>query len=221
MLPGGRVITYDARTESPNQVLDRVISWAESTGSKIQSLSLLAHAAPGRFALGNEWVTRSTLPETAQAWVALGRMMAPGGSINLYGCSLADPNGSGKALIDRIAYLTRAGVFASTNITGRGGDWVLEAAAKDVGVVPARFVSMFNTAVLVTYPDSLGVLTGSAANSAAAVNLTTAGPQDWIHGGNNGGSAVDIKATGGSQFTNYTTTGSGGTATPYYNDPRP
>ena len=97
MLPGGHVITYDARSESPNQILDRVISWAQSTGSKIQSLSLLAHAAPGRFALGNEWVTRSTLPETALAWAALGRAMAPGGSINLYGCSLADPHGNGSA----------------------------------------------------------------------------------------------------------------------------
>ena len=58
--------------------------------------------------------------------------MAPGGSINLYGCSLADPHGDGKALIDRIAYLTKAGVFASTNITGHAGDWTLEAAAREV-----------------------------------------------------------------------------------------
>ena len=38
MLPGGRVITYDGRSESPNEVLDRVISWAQSSGCRIQSL---------------------------------------------------------------------------------------------------------------------------------------------------------------------------------------
>src|SRR5690349_12785773 len=48
MLPGGHVITYNSRTESPNEVLGRVISWAESSGARIQALSLLAHAAPGR-----------------------------------------------------------------------------------------------------------------------------------------------------------------------------
>jgi hypothetical protein len=173
MVPGGHVITYDGRTESPNQVLDRVIAWAGSTGSKIQSLSLLAPAAPGRFALGNEWVTRSTLPETAAAWAHLGQAMAPGGSINLYGCSLADPIGNGKALIDRIAYLTQAGVFASTNVTGRGGDWVLEAAAKDAGNGSAHFVSMFNTAALVADANLLGVPAKGDFNVSAKADGTT------------------------------------------------
>src|SRR3954471_17756312 len=127
--PGGRVILYDGDHESAHAVISRVADWAEQSGCKIQSISLLSHASAGRFALGNEWVSKSTVDEIADDFARLGRAMSDDGSINLYGCNLADPLGDGQILIDRIGALAGARVFASTNITGRGGDWVLEAAS--------------------------------------------------------------------------------------------
>src|SRR5215213_4406870 len=122
MLPGGRVILYDGDHESPHEVLARVTAWAEAGGCKIRSVSLLSHASAGRFALGNEWVSKSSVEGIADDFDRLGRLMSDDASINLYGCNLADPLGDGEILIDRIAGLAKASVFASTNVTGRGGD---------------------------------------------------------------------------------------------------
>src|SRR3954463_14723520 len=116
IVPGGKTILYDGARESAAQVLERTTKWAEVAGIKISSISLLSHASAGRFELGNEWVSNKSLGSTASAWEGLGKVLAKGASINLYGCNLAAPGNTGATLIDRIASLTGAGVHASSNL---------------------------------------------------------------------------------------------------------
>src|SRR4051812_20502728 len=134
--PGGHVILYDGRRDSAADVLARVTRWAETGGATIRSLSLLSHADGGRFELGNEWVTSGTLRETADEWTDLRAVLSPGANINLFGCSLIDSAGTGQSLIDRVARLTGARVFASNDVTGRDGDWVLEASSRGAEGAP-------------------------------------------------------------------------------------
>src|SRR5207244_13342032 len=104
--------------------------------------------------LGNVRIAKASIKGIAADLGRLGQAMADGGSINLYGCSLADPLGDGQILIDRLAGLAKARVFASTNITGRGGDWVLKASSiQEKGL--ARPVNPFSTKVLTQWPSSL------------------------------------------------------------------
>lgn len=154
MKTGGRVILYDGQTESAHEVLTRVSDWAAQSGGAIRSLSLLSHGASGRFELGNEWISKGSLDEIAADLERLGKAMTPDGSINLYGCNLADRMGDGQILMDRMASLARTRVFASSNLTGRGGDWVLEAESIREGEA-AGPTNPFNTQALEQWPFSL------------------------------------------------------------------
>src|SRR5687768_14393639 len=86
--PGGKVFLYDGQTESAEQILSRVTTWAQRTGNRLRSISLMSHGAAGRFALGNEWITQSKLDDTRDEWQRLGGVLARGASINLFGCNL-------------------------------------------------------------------------------------------------------------------------------------
>ena len=143
MSAGGRVILYDGQRETPHDVLSRAVGWAEANGCKIRSLSLLSHGSAGRFELGSEWISKSSLEGIAEDLRRLGRVMSRDGSINLFGCNLIDRLGNGQMLINRMSRLANARVFASNNLTGRGGDWVLEASSYDrFGNAGARVASI-------------------------------------------------------------------------------
>jgi hypothetical protein len=159
MLPGGHVIKYDSRHDSAADILNRVSEFAGASGAKIGSISILSHASPGRFALGNEWISRSNLKNTASAWSSLKTILTDDATINLYGCNLADPHGNGQTLINKLSKLTGAAVFASTDLTGRHGDWILEAASR--GAAKSAFQSAFSTSALIGWDSDLAVTTGS------------------------------------------------------------
>src|SRR5439155_22087856 len=61
---------------------------------------------------------------------------------------------TGATLINRIAALTGAGVHASNNLTGRGGDWVLEAASANA---TQTVDAPLNLAALVQWSGTLAV----------------------------------------------------------------
>ena len=91
-------------------------------------MSILSHGVNGSFVLGDEWISTSNLAQTAEAWRRLGGVMAPGGSIDIFGCNVAAGSG-GQNLINDIARLSGTAVFASVDNTGLGGNWVLEASS--------------------------------------------------------------------------------------------
>lgn len=216
VLAGARVMTYDGRHDSADAVIERVVSLADSSGWQIGSLSILAHGRPGQFMLGNQWVSSQSIADDASAWEKLGAVLAPHGTIRLYGCNVAD-GFAGPAVLDRLATITGAEVFASSDITGRGGDWTLESSSAGAAAdLPSANAGPFNTRILVRYPDQLaGAL--SASIDTATGSLSAAGTTDWVHW-TSPGLPSDRKA-GGNLIGNYTLVGSG-SATSYTDDPR-
>ncbi|HEY4761826.1 MAG TPA: DUF4347 domain-containing protein, partial [Thermoguttaceae bacterium] len=128
LAPNTEIYLYDHQQQSPTDVLSTVYDWAKTNNAQIDSLSILSHGASGSFVLGNEWLSLSTLGESAEAWQRLGDVMTLGADINIFGCNIAAGT-SGQDLIDNIGRLSGADVFASVDDTGYGGDWVLEAAS--------------------------------------------------------------------------------------------
>ena len=133
VLPGSKLFVYNDTCESAGELLREVVNWSASAGTRIRSLTIVGHGVPGAFELGDTWISISTLEQTALAWQQLGQVLVSSANLDLYGCSVAVPGNSGEELIDQVAQLTGAAVFASTNVTGRGGDWVLEAESQGAG----------------------------------------------------------------------------------------
>ncbi|MDR3571060.1 MAG: DUF4347 domain-containing protein, partial [Candidatus Pacebacteria bacterium] len=160
-----QLFLYDSTYDSAHDVLTRVAEWAETTGTKIESLSILGQGANGEFELGSDWISSSTLQQTAADWQRLGQSLAAGASIDLFGSFVASQNGDGQSLLDQIAQLTGADVFASTNLTGQGGDWLLEASSSNVPTGATSYqVDPFDDLRLGAY---LGTLTSGVSSIAS------------------------------------------------------
>jgi hypothetical protein len=125
------IFTYDAAEDDMADVLAEVTDFAEEAGRKVGTLTILSHGGSGFFHLGNETVTADSLEDSAEAWESLQDQMAKNGQIHLYGCNVASEGGSGQALLDGLAELTGASVYASDDVTGEGGDWTLESSSEN------------------------------------------------------------------------------------------
>jgi hypothetical protein len=94
-------------------------SFSNANGSVFQ---LISHGRPGQLWLDGRWRNAVEI-----SWFIQSNRLLPSGSIhmNIYGCSF----GKGRAGKNAIDYLQKAlsvSISASDNITGEGGDWVLE-----------------------------------------------------------------------------------------------
>ncbi len=126
---GATLVLFDADREDVTQVLAEVRGLAGSLGEPIASLSVLTHGSEGRVAWGPGGLTADMSEANAEAWRDLSAHLVSGADISFFGCDVAGDVVSGQALLDRVADLTGADVFASDDVTGRGGDWILEAAS--------------------------------------------------------------------------------------------
>ncbi len=153
--PGSQVFLYDSNEESAHGVLSRVIVWAEFSEASIRSLSILSHGAAGGFELGNEWITDASLTKIASDWQQLSQYMLDDANVAIFGCNV-DANGSGQSLLHDLAELTGADVFASINVTGQGGDWILESSSlPQESIIAAGIVVPFDIELLEASDASL------------------------------------------------------------------
>jgi hypothetical protein len=169
-LAGDKVILYDGAHQSASQVLSEVVTWAQSSGERIGELAILSHGVGGTFELGNQWITTTSLSETSAAWQQLGSVLAERADIELFGCGVAVPGSSGQALIDQLSTLTGAQVYASTNVTGQGGDWTLEAASAGANPLLSASDVPLDSAALLNYDGTLATIAIDTTSSAATAS---------------------------------------------------
>ena len=98
----------------------------------LSSISIVSHGETGELELGSSLITDSNLAGHASALAAIGAALAPGGTIQLYGCDVAQ-GPAGQQFINDFSSLTGgARVEASTQIVGSaalGGTWTLDASS--------------------------------------------------------------------------------------------
>ena len=108
--------------------LEQMASVLESLGSPVDAVHIYSHGKQGAIQLGGQWYDTAALDAAAATLARIGQSLNTGGDILLYGCNTA--SGSlGESFLARMARLTSANVAASTDITGTGGDWQLEASS--------------------------------------------------------------------------------------------
>ena len=100
---------------------------ADHTG--VTAVHIVSHSHAGSVELGNLWLNSDNLAAHAATLADIGRSLAPGADLLLYGCNLGAGT-QGAMFLDRLAQATGADVAASDDPTGSaafGGDWTLEA----------------------------------------------------------------------------------------------
>ena len=203
---GSVVFAYDGTSESALSVLDRVAQWAQQNQTEIQSLSILSHGTSGGFELGNQWITTSSLISTADDWKQISQYFVEDADIYILGCNVGAEIRQGQQLVDQLAILTRTDVFASSDITGVGGDWLLELGSagnpapenavlanvfnvdqlKSANVSLAWYNANWNYRQTVTINESMVTGTSNLSNFAVLVSVTDPGLKTTANGGNVG-----------------------------------
>jgi hypothetical protein len=108
----------------------------------LSTIAIMDHGKPGEFCLlnGNSVSLKSLSekPELEGFFVKLGKMVAANGRIDLLACNLT-AGLEGKNLLASLENLTKRNFAASSNLTGDGGDFILE--SDNVNVQNVYFLS--------------------------------------------------------------------------------
>ncbi len=106
----------------------------------IDGIHVIGHGSIGQIAFGVATLNSETLNEYAHTLKDIGASLSADGDILFYGCNIAADE-SGEILIKQIAEITDADVAASDDVTGKGGDWVLE---KHTGIIETKNIDVAN-----------------------------------------------------------------------------
>jgi len=126
--PGTQVFVLDSSSDGVQQIADIL---AANNLTDLDSISIVSHGALGELELGSSFINESNLGAHSKALAEIGASLAPDGTINLYGCDVAQ-GPSGQQFIDDFSTFAGAQVDASTQLVGSaalGGSWTLDAAA--------------------------------------------------------------------------------------------
>ena len=153
MRPGVEVVMLDPAKDGLAQITETLAGH-----SGLDSVQIFSHGAAGQVFLGSTTLDAASLETAASDLSQWARAFAPDGDLLLYGCGIA---AEGMEFLERLSALTGADVAASTDLTGRGGDWDLEVAT---GAIAAP--SALTTAGQAAFTGTLNTITvTSAANS--------------------------------------------------------
>ncbi|MBI4963668.1 MAG: DUF4347 domain-containing protein [Desulfomonile tiedjei] len=123
---GSQVAAFDVTGDTLASINNMLGNLVSSSGQKIGELAILSHGTEGLVTLGSDQISFFNVSEFRSELGQLSTLMTADAQIHLYACSVAG-NGLGKGLVDSLALLTGADVFASTDPTGgAAGDWILE-----------------------------------------------------------------------------------------------
>ncbi|NRB39412.1 MAG: DUF4347 domain-containing protein, partial [Pseudomonadales bacterium] len=158
-----RYIVFNSETDSAAQIIAEVTQWAADHDQQIDSLSIFSHGDDGQFQLGNESIDTQSVLEHADLWSQLGEALDDEANIYLLGCEVGLGE-KGQLLLDTLAEAAHADVFASDDLTGKGGDWLLEVADSQSQdeLVDGLITAPVNTTLLQDYSSTLATYSTSA-----------------------------------------------------------
>ncbi|MEG4048624.1 MULTISPECIES: DUF4347 domain-containing protein, partial [unclassified Microcoleus] len=123
VLPGQQVVILDSTKNGIEQISSEIEKYASTNGA-IDSVHIISHGSSGSLQLGKTALGSDNIEQYKSQLEKWQTSLAPQADIMLYGCDVA--GGTGANFVARFSQLTGADVAASTNTTGRGGDWNLE-----------------------------------------------------------------------------------------------
>jgi hypothetical protein len=183
-LDGKEVHILDAGVDGLQQIADILAG-----RGGIDAVHIITHGDSGAVDFGALTLDGGNLAAHTAALQAIGASLSADGDILLYGCKVG-AGADGAALLQSLATLTGADIAASTNPTGAGGDWTLEARSGRIeSAAPLSVPAMLDYhGTLATGTPLEPTVTGNYDSNAGSAQLTNGGRADlYLHqiGGNN------------------------------------
>ncbi|MEG4304889.1 DUF4347 domain-containing protein [Microcoleus sp. D3_18a_C4] len=129
VLPGQQVVILDSTKNGIEQITSEIEKYASTKGA-IDSVHIFSHGNSGSLQLGSATLNADNLSQYESQLQGWRNALSDQADIVLYGCDVAA--GSGSDFVDRLGELTGADIAASSDRTGRGGNWNLEFAKGDI-----------------------------------------------------------------------------------------
>ncbi len=126
------VIVADANLNGADDAIEQIVTELKRLELRARTLTILSHGDEGAIQLAGETVGASSID--GGAWSQLSGHLSDDANVYLYGCNVA--HGQGQALLNAISEATGADVFGSDDLTGEGGDWILEIASAGADGAP-------------------------------------------------------------------------------------
>lgn len=144
---------------SENATMADIASFLENTGD-VDAIHIVSHGVAGGIVLGGQNINADKVAAMAGELERIGNSLNAGGDILLYGCDIAK-GAEGAAFLSLFGALTQADVAASNDITGTGGNWILEEAT---GSIESRVALTGSPAVALASGPNIGNLDGDTVN---------------------------------------------------------
>ncbi|RLS26680.1 MAG: DUF4347 domain-containing protein, partial [Planctomycetota bacterium] len=212
-LKGSLVVSIDGNRDVVSQITTALEGLAN-----VPVLRIISHGNDGVLYFGNQAFDSTVLTAGAIQVASWGSSLTADADILLYGCSIANTD-AGKAFVEQFASITQADIAASSNLTGKGGDEVLEfqvgqvsnsliASAIDYDSANLTLPHDANQYTVTTNADSGS---GSLREAIEAANLTSANDEIIFASSlfTNGASTITL----GSALPDIETTATAGTLT--------
>ncbi len=167
--PGDQVYVLDPASDGIQQIANIL---AANNLSNLSAITIVSHGDTGTLDLGSSVITDANLASHSSALAEIGASLAPGGSIQLFGCDVAQGAAGQQFIDDFSTYTGGAQVDASTQSVGStalGGNWTLNAAASGGAPLPGG-------APAISAPFTPAALT----NFQATLGAAPSDPQLWI-----------------------------------------
>ncbi|MCZ0901261.1 DUF4347 domain-containing protein, partial [Microcoleus sp. HI-ES] len=122
----------------------------------VDQVHVFSHGNSGSLQLGSTTLNSDNLSQYESQLQGWRNALSDQADILLYGCDVAA--GSGSDFVDRLGELTGADIAASTDRTGRGGNWNLEFAKGDIeaplALTPEAMADYQGTLATITVTNS-------------------------------------------------------------------
>jgi hypothetical protein len=155
--PQTKIVYYSAAQDDLDTIAAKLDDVTSRAGKQIAHLAVVSPGHDGMLALGSETLDLDGAIAHRSSFKDLSLNLEPHAQVQLYACSLAGSD-EGKLLVNAIATMTAADVFASTDVTGaKPHNWTLEYATYP----KAQMVSILDPYKLEQVPGHLGPLSGA------------------------------------------------------------
>ena len=141
-------------------------------GKKYSAIHIIGHGSAGQILFGNALLTNETLDNYKNTLVNIGESLTKKGDILFYGCNIA-ANDKGEALLKKISNFTKADIAASNDLTGKGGDWVLE---NNYGIIETKNAEILDYEHFLAY--GVSSVSGHGVEKHSATDFRPSGQSD-------------------------------------------
>lgn len=130
--PGTQVFYLNAIEDAVSQITRTLLNYQE-----VSAVHILSHGNAGGLQFAQGSLTANNLNQYTAQIKSWSQALSTNADILLYGCDVAGGS-AGESFIRQLGQLSQADIAASTNLTGAGGDWILEAST---GTIESRLIS--------------------------------------------------------------------------------